>query len=305
MKEDTKQMFKMKAGRRQYYVAITTKYGMYTNKPMSYHFDIGGKMNGCIRIIANVPNPSLMHDERFRALESTMNIAFISWIGYNPKCSITEDLPGGDGTRHMIKTSMSVVCNVCPWISFFKLSDASKVRCVQGIDISLANLSYFTNGQSYYEKYLNAYLANEVNRTRYQERRQLLTDANVKIPIDAFCDKFQIRDDIAKNIYHSSSTYLEFANNLKQACKEQNCSFCVLINPWLDTFISYILGRDLQDVWMNDWLIDKSSIGRINVTEWSEVSDVQEVQNIYQEEFKEYYMEGGFKNASFSMEDLD
>ena len=149
MKPDLRQMFQVVAGRHSYYVRTTIQYDMKSGKPVSYGIDCGGKMKGCVLITVEVPNRERMADERFARFEEDKFVAYVSWIGYDPKCSVNSNLPHGDGTRHLIKTSMSIACNICPWIKKFSLRDASKVRCVEGVDVSLSDLSFVTKGKSY------------------------------------------------------------------------------------------------------------------------------------------------------------
>jgi hypothetical protein len=100
--------YKIKAGTKQYYVSIKTKYGFKDGEPISYYFDFGGKMKGCVQITAEVPDTNLATDERFAELEKAKYLAFISWIGYNSKCSIMEDLPSGEAVSKMHPLSWAI-----------------------------------------------------------------------------------------------------------------------------------------------------------------------------------------------------
>jgi hypothetical protein len=305
MREDIQQFFTVRSGIRKFIVGVTVKYDA-KEQPFSYKFDIGGKMKGCVQIIANCPNKTLLDDERFASLEKDKNIAFVTWIGYNPKCSLTDDLPNGDGTRHMVRCAMSIVCNACPWVTKFKLNDASTVKCVEGVEISLANLSLFTNGKSYYEKYLHAYLHDEHMRTLYKEKVARLSNPKEKLPLEIFKSKFNITNEHVLSVYGKTSTYIEFARVLKAESEEKQLNVCEIILPWLEEFVKYVL--EGYTFWMYDWLIDKESIKHIPVKQWGELSDSQQVRDIIQEEFSKVRVyslqQGGYQNGSFVLGDL-
>lgn len=306
MKPDLVQYFLVQAGKYSYYVVITTKYGFRTNKPISYFVDVGGTMKGCVRVLIEKPDEIRREDERFRNFEQQKEIATIQWIGFNKKCSVRNDLLNGEGTRHMVRVAMTIVINAFNWITKFKLTDASRVKCIEGLEMSLANLSFVTNGKSYYEKYLRAYLQHEEYRTKYGEASKVLSDPYKKLPIQDFGDLFPI-DKFTQGIYERSTTYLEFFNNLKDECKKADKVFCEVVHSWLDSFVRFILGSfNLENVWMADWIIDKETVKQIPVSEWTEEWNATEIEKVMQEEFQDYIVQkGGKKNASFLLGDLD
>jgi len=305
-KPDIIQHFLVTAGAHSYYCNITTRYHITTKEPISYFIDVGGAMKGCVRILVEKPNESHQHDERYSIFEAGKHIASIPWIGYNKQYSVKKDLPSGDGTRHMIRTSLTIVLNTFPWISKFDLTDASKVICKEGHEVSLANLSFVTNGKSYYEKYLGAYLQNTEERVKYVEASKMLYDRNKKISLADFISRFRVYDNIVHKTYESSATYSEFFNNLKDSCRQNGQVFCNIMSGWLEDFVMFIFKTNrLGNVWMSTWIIDKESVKKIPIKEWKELYNVKEVQNIMQEEFKDYFAQhGGYTNGSFVMGDL-
>jgi hypothetical protein len=307
MKPDLEQYFKVQTSRYAYYLCITTRYHFTTGKPISYYIDVGGMMKGCVRIVVEVPSSTENTDERFRNIEMQKSCAFISWIGYNNKCSILGNLESGDGTRHMVRTAMTVVLNTFNWIKEFELTDASKVQCENGIEISLSELSFVVHAKSYYEKYFKAYLLNEENRQRYYDAQTMLKDRNTKLPLDDFVSLFRIFDKDIHKVYQNTDTYLDFFNRLKIECKRHGENhFCKILHPWIHDFIMYVFkANGLGDIWMSNWRITKDSVKEIQIKDWNEVYEVEEVRNVFQEKFKEYYQNGGFKNGSFILGDLE
>lgn len=295
MKEDTVQFYKLYAGRYTYFLTVKTKYDYFTNRPISYGLDLGGKMKGCVRASIDTINPQL--DQRFQELQEENKYCFIAWIGYNEKCNINGNLESGQGTRHMVKTLMNFVKNNFHWITAFKLSDSSTIKC-DDRNISLAALSLAKNGVTYYQKYYGAYLKNKELRTRFAEKVSMLTDPEKKLEYQEFTQIFQIPDHVVQKskihtIYKSSKTYTEFFKTLSR-----KPDFCALVNEWIERFINTVLG---DNFWMCDWLIDVHSqnVNSINIK-------IEETQEDVQEMFKEYYQIAGARVCNgFTLADLD
>lgn len=293
MKNDTVEYYEIKAGRYSYYARMSTKYNRSGN-PYLHGFDFGGQMKGCIKITVEVPNADY---ERFKQFEEFKKIADISWIGFNTKCSIHDNLPSGVGTRHLIKTAMTFVLMSCNWIEKFSLTDASKVVCKEGIKVSLSYISIVTNGKTYYEKYLGAYLQNDHLRNEYQEGIAKLRDPKAKLPLDDFCNFCNIpltTKELIGPIYEESGTYIEFFKRFKQQTTKDR-PFCWLIQPWVETFVDAIINGKKNQYWVLKWLVDKSKVTQIDIQNSKVIqnSDLLKIQSVFQEEFKEYELVGG------------
>ena len=147
--------------------------------------------------------------------EVKKSVAIITHIGYNPKCSTTENLPGGAGTRHMIRTAMTLVLIHYDWIKRFRIVDNSEVFCKEALFVSLAHMSLATNGKTYYEKYLHATLENDDARRAYEVGVTRLTDASQKLPFAQFVSLFRVAPAIEAKLfgsYEETGTYSEFFN---------------------------------------------------------------------------------------------
>ena len=302
-KENTYSYHQISTAKYKYVMSIMTMYNKYGN-PISYGINIEGKMKGCVTITVEAQNPEI--DERFVKFKDDKKLAFISWVGYNRKCSITEDLPSGVGTRHMIKTAMTVVCSKYPWIEGFSLTDASEVTCKEGLVVSLAALSLVINGKTYYEKYFKAFLKRDDIRNEYEKQKTLLIDSTKKIETKLFLKTFQIPDNqlsFVRDIYDKSSTYLEFFQDLQKYCKSNNLVFCEVVYSWLDLFLRHILGSP-EEYWMSKWIISKSNIQTMEIQKWDDNIKIQDIKSILQEEFKKH-QSGGYTSGSFVLGDLE
>jgi hypothetical protein len=299
--KDTIQYYELYAGRYTYFVSITTKYSL-SSRPISHGIDIGGKMKGCIRSTVEVPNQDLMKDERFAFMEQTKNQAFISWIGYNKKCTVKDNLISGDGTRHMLRTAMTFIVNKYTWIDSFTLLDESNTMC-DNVPVRLSRLSLALHGKTYYEKYLKADLQDETQRSLYKVSVKRFSDPKNKLPFKRFVDVFPITEPIAnaiKDTYESSDTYMEFFQQLRKKYRD---TFCSLISPWLNPFIDSQIN---SNVWFQKWVIKKETIKSIPVESQILAEPfVTNAQEIIQEEFKPYYSQAGGRHISSELGPLD
>lgn len=308
MKEDLIQYFKVKSGRYTYVVMITIKYSIHTDEPMSFLVDVGGKMKGCMRISVQRPLKELLRDERF--VGQNYDKAYIEWIGYNKQCTIEQNLAPNSGTKHMVKTAMSIVLNAFPWVKHFKLTDASTFVCEGNIEMSLANYSFAFYGKSYYERNLSAYLEDEEKRRSYETAKESMRSENM-LPFEQFKIIFDISPKhlrVIQKSYQKSKTYAEFFQNLKTECSEvtSRMNLCEVVHPWLDSFVKYILGERLDNVWMSNWLIDAGDVADIHVMEeWTSEMGITQVEKVLErEDFKRFQNGGRRVNASFTEGDV-
>lgn len=307
MKSDTVEVIKVHSGRYNYFIKVITQ---YSHRPphahVSYSFDIGGKMKGCIRITVRVPSTQVQ-DERFAFLEETKRIAHVSWIGYSPKCSISSDLSSGEGTKHMVRTAFTFVMNMCPWVEKFSLTDKSKVPCVEGMKVSLPHMSIATNGKTYYEKYFGAYLENTGMRKINEELTGTFSDADKKMDWHDFCDTCRFSTDtekLLKPIYNSAKTYMTFFRDLRTLCEKDKVPFCKVIYPWVDKFIDEVLVNRRHNFFGQSWIIDKDKIVLTTISR-TDTCNAEMVLADLQEQFKEYEVfRGGACSACLGPNDF-
>jgi len=231
-RRDSVDAYTVRAGRSgpAFFVHVITKFDNRTNAPFSHGIDVGGNMRGCVRITVNVPDATLLRDERFGGFEESKKDAFISFVGYNRKCSLRDDLPSGDGTRHMIRVAMAFVLTNFTWVETFSLVDASHVLCTEtGQVIDLSHLSLMTTGKTYYERYLGARLKRPEARVAYARDVAALSAADAKLDFDTFCRAYNVPHPVAvymQAAYAASRTYLEFFRALRAACARKPPPSC-------------------------------------------------------------------------------
>lgn len=259
MLSDRVSYYEVRAKSYTYILRTTIKYSR-AGLPISVGLDLGGKMKGCVRVTVELHDKDNEQHPILKKLEERKKYAFILWIGYNPKCSVTADFPSGRATRHMVCTAMNLVINSFAHIDGFSLTDASNVPCGKDIDVSLANLSVATNGQTYYEKYFSAYLEKPTTNNEYKLLASKIFDPKEKMSFHKFV-KFMDHDipeetvSIIRPIYEKSTTMMHFfLGCLERLSQEQSelLSFCVSLARQVHRFSpparpKPILDNDLAD----------------------------------------------------------
>lgn len=195
----------------------------------------------------------------------------------------------------MIRTALTIVCKICPWVETFTLTDTSHVPCTlknnKSVLINLAHFSLITNGKTYYEKYLGATIQDVGLLEKYNTGIARLLDSQVKpTTLKSFNQAYGVKLEMNPtiiNIYNKSRTLLDFFKGLKA---DQGSNFCFLVEPWLDTFVSTI--TDGLNIGMCTWVIKKDNVKNIDVDIHSHNENMltwRSTVNVYQEEFSEFY----------------
>ena len=265
-----------------YILIITTKYDYKTNLPMSHSIDLGGRMKGCVRIVVQVPDKDF--DERYANNEIKKSIAHISWIGFNKKCAVNHDLPGGTGTRHMVRTAMTIVLSTYSWIESFSLTDASNVEC-RHYKVNLSHISLSLHGKTYYHRYFHAHL-NSKNQPFYLKGIEMLNKPMINFEtMCKFIDPQYKELKTFKRAYDPKLTNIEYFNKLHQQCKEDGVQYCEITEKLLENLMNICFD---EDALTQKWFIDAKDVKRIPTLEWSECVDakrIHEVDMMAQEEF--------------------
>jgi hypothetical protein len=280
----------LKGNKFAYFMVETTKYD--GDVPMTYEIEIGGRMKGCMRItVDNIKHvPNILKDRLSKnALDtycSRKRCAHISWIGYNPKCSIYQDLEKSMGTKEMVKVAVHAICKRYPWIDTFTLEDATEIRCDNDLIVSLFLLSIINNGKSYYQKHFGAKLKDISAQNQYAHCTTKMTSTQEKVSFSEFVFLIGIGNDTINKvepIYNSTRTYREFFRKLRQEFKDE---FCKFIYPWAYDFVSnHILqGKSFQSM---TWEFSKSDVGDMEFA-WQSNIDVEAIERLRQS-FKKYY----------------
>ena len=256
--------YAVSAGTKFEYVAIIKKQFLKNGKPYAGSLDLGGVKRVCVRISVNVPDLT-NEDERFRNTRGS-EVAVIHWIGYSEECSLTSDMPSGEGTRHMVRTAMTLVKKVFPWIERFRLYDSSNINCVDNsFKVSLADIQISLHGKTYYERYFGAYLEFESIRTDYLERVREMKTAPM-LDFELFCRHNRVFskeiESYIKGPYESSNSYADFFKQLQAKCDgdPDNKKYCFVTNEFLETFLTNKLSGRYKTT---EWIIDMDKIRQV------------------------------------------
>jgi hypothetical protein len=250
------------------------KYTFILNSPLGYKYKcvficnyigtIDNKINGtfyignpktkveeaCVTITVFFPSDNRIVDP---------SIASLLLIKYYETCSENKILQQGEGTVDMIKTSMSIVKQICPFINEFKFNDASTKRCDNGTVISLPYFYITQNEITWYEGKFNAYLK-EPFYTAYKKDLQRIMNTTLprfeEFVILYFKNTPQHIKNELKSVYKEGDILKGFFKNIYQ--KYDKRIGCILIQPWIDYFMS-IVGLQ-KYISMTDWYISSDII---------------------------------------------
>ena len=138
-------------------------------------------------------------------------------------------LPGtkGDLTTSLVKATLQLVRQHCPWVCGFRLNDTSTVFCTSSC--ALATLSLCYTGKTWYERAFGAHL--EVGHAAYRALIMERMQTHENKP--AFSDFANTYLDPAlltrlRPAYESTTTLQEFFNTLRTS---NTTEFCILIMP--------------------------------------------------------------------------
>jgi len=222
---------------------------------MQYYSDytvyVGGNRKGCVTI--NLSSPPT--NTRYNYVNYTT--AKIHSVDYDTRCAISTTNNSGlvrsEGTRYMLLIAMSYVKHRFPYITCFKLTDASTIPCYDYI-VSLPHLYVALHGKTWYEHHFKAFLINEDIRRTHDLNKTKFTDPNAKKPIDEFLHEYPVPSTSLatfKNVYNPFTTYAEIFNRLRQVDNEKTQLLCEMFSMWIITFVnSELNGNYLGSEWI-------------------------------------------------------
>lgn len=189
MNQQREEVIKLRSQR--FIVNVIEYLDYFTQKASSYGIRLGkffnlqsNKIEPCVSITVTCE----YEDERMRS-KFPAHIAAITRIDYHPNCCLNDLLIRGTGTIQLIKIAMVYVMQTFPWVKCFSLEDSSKILCGPEhlhMYTSLQTLSLITNGKTWYEKYFEAKIADQLIHSVYRQRIDLLSK-NIDLSFDQFC----------------------------------------------------------------------------------------------------------------------
>ena len=267
-----KQAYKIKVGRYEYYCRISCE--KIYDKIDNYNIDFGGRKKGCVTIRIPKYNPFFANQPDFR-------MAFIRQIHHDEKCALNKSLSSGTGTKHMIKTVLSIVRNIRTInINRFILSDGSRKTCTDGSNISLSYMSIALYGKTYYEKHYFAQI-DELAKDIYEQgiAKLFSVEEKSKVSFDLFrklsCHKIDTKYlEKLEELYEKSSTFNVFFNKIKTTYPS---TFCKVLGTWFQDFLMFYSfnGKDITTDYK--WIIPVEKVDSIVVDNWTKTDEGDEL----------------------------
>lgn len=230
-------------------------------------FTMGGVYDECINITIKTDNKR--------------RVGYISYIKYEPECSLTAALERGGGIVEMVKLALQFVNKIYPEITTFELRDTSNIEC-DNIDmttspprkvnkpLSLSNLYILLYGKTWYELHFNAEMVDKEIYNIYKNSTQIF-GLTIKNPIDTIATYINDTDKLTQlqQYYDANKTWHDFFNKIPRKRR------CELLYNWIPNFVRIHIGELHQH---NMWEID---INRMTKT-YMEIIDAPTAKQITQ-----------------------
>lgn len=203
------------------------------------NFKIGGTYPDCV-------NVSVIYENN-KPSDATMRILFS-----DSDSSLNIPLEKDGGAVIMIKTLLQYVYSQLPTLTHIKFDDKTYMLCSTCKPISLCHFSMAFNGQTWYEKYFNAKLNDDVKYQQYRTKvSEFLysTEFKTKMPFDKFVSFIDKREEEMTEIYGYYSDANTFNDFFQSIPKQHRCR---LVGSWIERFMKIILNNAFSN---EDWVI--------------------------------------------------
>jgi hypothetical protein len=236
---------------------------MHNNKIYYKTLKLGGHYPDCVNVTINYLNNEPVS-------------AIMPHVLYDEECVVStptvEYLDKGDGTKQMIRAIIFYIKTNYPQITELEYDDMSNIECATETQLKnsknkkrgtltspmpLYALSILYNGQTWYEKYFNGRLKNDIQHRNYRERVHdvLYNKKNKPTDFNVFTNLMNssvLYMDELEEKFNSTETYSDFF----QSISKQNR--CRLLLPFINKFIDYYF----RGIFFNPgWVIPLNIVG--------------------------------------------
>jgi len=274
--------------------ATQTKYSFKLKSPSGYRFDsvyivhhiernqrklniegslyVGNPKTGdlteaCVTISVAYPESNEEYERKYNIKSpSDPAVANLILAKHYFKCADNKDLLQGDGTVEMLKTAMSFIKQICPFVKEFDLKDSSSKMCDNRTPITLPYFYITNKGKTWYESRFAAYLKPQA---LYDEYSQAIRNYTVN-PLEEF-GIFRIRYlkktppevvESLRELYVKSNTMGDFTDKLYR--KYGAKLVCIILQSWIDEYMRSI--KMDKYIMHQHWYIDANTIPAYSFT---------------------------------------
>jgi len=218
------------------------------------------KEDACVTISVHFPESAAAYKKKWgRNPLFDPSVASLVLTKHDTACSETKPLLSGKGTVEMITAGMSLIKQLCEFVTSIDLKDMSTRKCDNGASISLSYFYITIHKQTWYEKQFEASLRPESNMVAYREA----VDTLLSMPLEPFasfsvhflrgCNE-QVKKAI-KQAYDASNTMEEFFHTLYET--HGIPMGCILVSDWLEKMMK---AAKMQPYLEQEWYIDIKTI---------------------------------------------
>lgn len=203
---------------------------------------IGGKTVYCINVL-------IYKEDSVYARAFDTSIASLPNLYYNLNCSLEHDFKRGFDTNMILKLIQSYIKKEYPHVKYLQFNDASHRECDDGKFIDLAPMSYFTTGQTWYEKHFHARLT-PASEIIFKKAIEDINKKKAMIPWEGIqqemTGKCPLSEEQLKGLYEKSRTWLDFFGSIRDAIGVPK--FCTFAAPWFSGFMTTYLNLNIVNL---------------------------------------------------------
>ena len=173
----------------------------------------------------------------------------VRWDG---ECSMTDAFERGTDTIMIFKLAMAYIKTTYPTVTTVAFTDLSTKECSNGASVSLSGMKLFTDGQTWYESHVDAYI-DPASAAMYTAMMARATELKQTISWDDFVyctanNRTIIGIENVKETYESSDTWQKFFTYVRTQLGVTNFCICLSEKNWFDIFIQSRLQFNLMGV---------------------------------------------------------
>lgn len=200
-----------------------------------------GDLNeACVTICVTYPESTAEYERKYNIKSpSDTSVASLILAKHYFKCADNKDLLQGDGTVEMLKTAMSFIKQMCPFVKEFDLKDSSSKMCDNRTPITLPYFYITNKGKTWYESRFSAYLKPRELHGEYTDAIKNYSSN----PLEEF-DIFKIRYlkrtpaevvEAIREVYVKSNSMGDFTDKLYR--KHGTKMVCMMLQSWIDEYM--------------------------------------------------------------------
>ena len=191
-------------------------------------FYLGGRDLYCIHV--SIPKQ-----------DDEMDVGSFVSLKYDSKCSLGNELVQEVKSETLVKIILTYIARTYPYVTSLRFTDSSEKTCDNWTSVALSDMSFITNGKTWYEKHFDAYIDEdslEVYNREMESMKQKKHATTWETLLKKIPALHQFED--MRELYESSSSWHEFFGAIRDKLGGTP-EFCMFASDWLREFMTRYL----------------------------------------------------------------